>query len=154
MNVSTNPILTPHIQAFKAHGSLAGATAERQEIPAEALPEVKAQLTQQMDQVIMADNTPADSNPELGKVSQQQPDFGLDVQAEFTGNTSIGEVALDINAPGIESSAYAEFTSDGATIIQSISNGGEPGFLGVNLDYSGGTSYIETLNVPDGFTIF
>lgn len=152
MNITSNPILKPHIQAFKSSGSL-GENAARQELPAEAVPQVKAQLTQQMEEVILSDNKPGDTNDELGKVTQEQPDFGLEVNAEFEGDTNIGEIALDLKAPGMESSAYAEFTSDGATIIQSIANGGEPGFVGVHLDYAGGQSYIETLNVPDGFSI-
>jgi hypothetical protein len=147
-----NPILKPHVESFKASGTLAG-EGNRQTIPAEAVPQVKAQLTQQMDQVILADNTTEDQNPELGKVTQKQEDFGLSVSAEFEGNTSKGRVALDVEAPGIASSAYAEFTETGALVIQSISNGGEPGFVGVHLDYNGGESYAETLNVPDGTSI-
>jgi hypothetical protein len=153
MNIqSYNPILRSQVESFKSTGHLSG-EGQRQDIPNEAVPKVKAQLTEQMDQVIFADNTQVDQDPEVGKVLQDIPDWGMRVKAEFEGNTSVGQIALDANVTGMETSAYAEFTSSGALIIQSISQGGEPGFVGVHLDYAGGQSYMETLNVPDGFSV-
>jgi len=149
MNIQNyNPILKPHVEAFKKNGTL-GDGAQKQDVPRTEIPEMKAQLTQQMDQVIFADNTEHDQNPEVGKVRQHDPYLGVEVHAEFEGNTSIGTIALDAQVAGVDSSVYAEFTESGALIIQSASNGGELGFVGVHLDYAGGESYVETLNLPD-----
>lgn len=145
----------PAIDSFQATGHLEGDNVLRQPIPIEKVPEVEAQLTGQLVQLIAADETSADlapNQPGVVKISE----MGLaEASAWFIGDTREGAVALD--ATGLlTTAAYAEFSPTAATLVQVMDMGGEKkGTVAAHIDRQNpASSYLELKDVPEGMLPF
>lgn len=145
----------PEADTFRATGHLAGDNVKRQNIPASAVAEAEAQLTQQLDQLIQLDESEMDlAKNELGKVKIDQ--MGMTATAFFEGDTRTGELAMEAQAGAMDTAAFAEFSAQSANIVQVLDlGGGEYATVGAHFDrQTPANSYIEMKNVPDGFNVF
>lgn len=144
----------PEVTAFRNTGHLDGEDVMHQPIPASQVDQVESQLTEQIDQLIAADESPMDqAQGEIGKVVIKE--FGLEATANFCGNTAEGCVSLEATGM-MDTVAYGEFSNDAADIVQLLDNGdGTYAAVGAHIDRQApGNSYIEAKNLPEGFNIF
>ena len=142
----------PAVDAFKSTGHLSGDGVQHQAIPANQVPQVESQLTQRLDQLIAADESPIDqAKNQPGKVTVEQA--GIKVNDNFEGNTQKG--CLELNASGqITTAAFGEFSDKAAVLVQAPDNGdGTQAAVGVHIDRSAsGNSYVEMQGMPtNGF---
>lgn len=145
----------PDIDAFRANGHLPGEGVKRQAISAvQQASEVERQVTTQIDQLIAADESEIDlAKDQPGKVQIDQ--MGLQIKADFEGNSQVGEMSLESHGP-IESAALGTFTEAAADLVQVLkSEDGKNGVVAVHIDRNNpANSFIETRDVPDGFNLF
>ncbi len=145
----------PAVDAFQATGHLEGDNVIRQPIPPEKVPEVESQLTTQMQQMMAADETPADlapNQPGVVKISE----MGLmEATAWFLGDTRQGAVALDASGL-LTTAAYAEFSQTAANLVQVVDTGNEKkATVAAHIDRQNtAASYLELKDVPEGLLSF
>lgn len=144
----------PDVDNFKATGRLQGQDVKHIPIPPEQVDAVELKLTQQIGQLIQADETPFDqAKGEPGKVKVEQ--MGLSATAHFEGDTKVGSVAMEASGP-INTAAYGEFSAASANLVQIVQlDEGNFATVGAHIDRQNpAESYVELKNVPDGMVGF